>query len=104
MNGNYNKYITKIKDDISGASNNYYKLLNRKIDDKYTYSVFLTKLTSYLENEYFDVDKAYGTYWSYEHVDNEFTRKQERAREMHHYIPQVEHNKTFKENIQKIIN
>ncbi len=104
MNGNYNKYITKIKDDVSGASNNYYKLLNRKIDDKYTYSSFLTKLTSYLENEYFDVDKAYGTYWPYEHEDNEFTRKQERAREMHHYIPQVEPNKTFKENIQKIIN
>lgn len=104
MNGNYNKYITKIKDDVSGASNNYYKLLNHKIDAKHTYSSFLTKLTLYLENEYFDVDKAYGTYWPYEHEDNEFTRKQERAREMHHYIPQVELNKTFKENIQKIIN
>lgn len=104
MNGNYSKYITKIKDDVSGASNNYYKLLNHRIDDKHTYSSFLTKLNSYLENEYLDVDKAYGTYWTFEHEDNEFTIKQQRARDMHHYIPQVEPNKTFKENIQKIIN
>ena len=47
---------------------------------------------------------VYGTFWTYEHDDNDFTRKQQRARDMHHYIPQVEPDKTFKENIQKIIN
>lgn len=79
-------------------------MLNHKIDDKHTYSSLLTKLNSYLENKYLDIDKAYGTYWHFEHEDNEFTRKQQRARDMHHYIPQVEPDKTFKENIQKIIN
>lgn len=104
MNGNYSKYITKIKTDVSKTSNNYSKLLDHKIDDKHTYSSFLTKLNSYLENEYLDIGKAYGTYWHFEHEDNEFTIKQRRARDMQHYIPQVEPDKTFKENIQKIIN
>lgn len=104
INGNYSKYIAKIKENISKTSNNYSKLLNHKIDDKYRYSSFLTKLNSYLENEYLDISKAYVTYWNFEHEDNEFTRKQQIARDMHHYIPQVEPNKTFKENIQKIIN
>lgn len=104
MHGNYNKYITKIKDDVSKTSNNYSKLLKHKIDDNHTYSSFLTKLNSYLENEYLDIGKAYKTYWNFENVDNEFTRKQQRAKDMHHYIPQVEPDKTFKENLQKIIN
>lgn len=104
MNGNYSRYIAKIKDDVGITANNYSKLLNFKIDDKYTFSSFLTKLNSYLENEYLDVDKAYGTFWHFEHEDNDFTRKQQRARDMHHYIPQIEPDKTFKENIQKIIN
>ena len=104
MNGNYNRYITKIKDEISKTSNNYSKLLKHKIDEKHTYSSFLSKLDLYLDEEYIDVGKAYGTFWTYEHDDNDFTRKQQRARDMHHYIPQVEPDKTFKENIQKIIN
>lgn len=104
MNGNYSKYITKIKDDVSGASNNYYKLLNHEIDDKHTYSSFLTKLNSYLDSEYIDVKKVYGTYWNFENEDNEFTRKQKISKDMYRYIPQIEPNKTFKENIQKIIN
>jgi len=104
MNGNYNRYITKIKDEISKTSNNYSKLLKHKIDEKHTYSSFLSKLDLYLEEEYIDVGKAYGTFWTYEHDDNDFTRKQQRAKDMHHYIPQVEPDKTFKENIQKIIN
>lgn len=104
MNGNYNRYITKIKDEISKTSNNYSKLLKHKIDEKHTYSSFLSKLDLYLDEEYIDVGKAYGTFLTYEHDDNDFTRKQQRARDMHHYIPQVEPDKTFKENIQKIIN
>lgn len=104
MNGNYNKYITKIKDEVSKSSNNYSKLFDHKIDEKYTYSRFLYKLNLYLEHEYIDINKAYGRYFDFEDDENEFTRKQQRAREMHHYIPQVEPNKTFKENIQKIIN
>ena len=72
MNGNYNRYITKIKDEISKTSNNYSKLLKHKIDEKHTYSSFLSKLDLYLEEEYIDVGKAYGTFWTYEHDDNDY--------------------------------
>ena len=104
MSGNYSRHITKVKDEVSKISNNYSKLLNHKIDEKHTYSSILSKLNLYLEHEYIDINKAYGTFWNYENEDNEFTRKQQRARDMHHYIPQVEPDKTFKENIEKLIN
>lgn len=104
MNGNYSRYITKVKDEISKTSNNYSKLLKHKIDEKHTYSSLLSKLDLYLEHEYIDINKAYGTFLGFEDENSKFASKQQRARDMHQYIPQVEPNKTFKENIEKIIN
>ena len=103
MSGNYSRYIKKFE-EINKASNNYKKLLQHKIDEKETYSNLLRKLDLNLDNEYLDLGQAYGTYWTIGGEDTDFTRKQQLARDMHNYIPQVEPNKTFKENIQKIIN
>lgn len=87
MNGNYQRYIDKVKNYVNMVSNNYLKLLSQKIDKKYTYLILVSLLSSYLECEY--INKTYGKYYAFNGKDREFSIKQQGTQDMKQYISQV---------------
>lgn len=105
INGNYKRYISKVKDERTVSSNNYNKLLMYKIDEKNTYSSLLSIISEYLDLEYLELKSIFTTFTSFdtEH-DRIFRHKQEVGKSLYNYIPQVISGGTYKDNIETIIN
>lgn len=101
IRGNYDTYLKKMNESNIQQKRNYTKFLNRKIDGAKNYSSILSKLGLYLEREYVDLKKVNIHYINEDPI---YSLRKKESKEMNKYIPQVLPDKSYRINIEKIIN
>lgn len=103
LNGNVDKHLKKLESGANQLFNYYSKILNEHLDSNKTFSNVLLDLNIYINKEYINISKAYENVW-YMDFEDGFKEKQNIAKGMFPYIPQLKPDKTFKENIEELIN
>ena len=102
LRGNYVQFSKTITDNIKNNSNNYHKLLYEKIGKgEHTFNNVLMNLNEYLYVNYVEKNRRYYS----DLLNTEKSRIEKNALiALMDYIPQLEENLTYKQNIEKIIN
>lgn len=101
LNGDYYHFSKRFIENINYKSNNYSKLLHRKIcDSNKSFAEILELFTGNLNCRYIDIKYAYT-----EVLGNKKLNEEKNVLiKMMEYIPQIEVNLTYKETIRRIVN
>lgn len=103
MKGNFERHVQKLKEEYSNSSNNYLTVLRKKISENITYETVLKYLSDYINDIYINIDDAFVQYFGFS-GEEKYKTTQLKAQKLYKYLPQTLPEKTFRENVENIIN
>ena len=103
MKGNFERHVQKLKEEYSNSSNNYLTVLRKKISENTTYETVLKYLSNYINDIYINIDDAFVQYFGFS-GEAKYKTTQLKAQKLYEYLPQTLPEKTFRENVENIIN